>query len=95
MPLNICNPDLDSISNEVEREATVGIIHNCSSIYCSEFDSPDHTWFTVGQTPRKIFSSSHPARLLHGITTLPLGTLHGIEEDYELLTQSAKHIRGA
>ena len=50
--------------------------------------------FSVGQTPRKIFSTPHPPRLSHGISTLPLGTLHGIEEDFYLLTQSSKHVRG-
>ncbi|KAF8584664.1 beach-domain-containing protein [Ramaria rubella] len=67
--------DLDSISDEVEREASVGIIHN------------------FGQTPRKLFSTPHPKRLMHGITTLPLGNLHGIEEDHQLLAQSSKPTR--
>ncbi|KIJ42154.1 hypothetical protein M422DRAFT_209006 [Sphaerobolus stellatus SS14] len=80
--LNVFHPlsyegsiDLDSISDEIEREATVGIIHN------------------FGQTPRKIFTTPHPERFMHGITTLPLGTLHGIEEDYQLLEQSSKPTR--
>ncbi|KAF8509163.1 beach-domain-containing protein [Hysterangium stoloniferum] len=67
--------DLDSISDEIEREATVGIIHN------------------FGQTPRKIFPHPHPPRLLHGIHTLSLGTLHGIEEDHQLLVQCQKPVR--
>ncbi|GJJ12773.1 hypothetical protein Clacol_007018 [Clathrus columnatus] len=67
--------DLDSMADDVEREATIGIIHN------------------FGQTPRKLFTAPHPSRLMHGIRTLPLGTLHGIEEDHNLLSQSAKPIR--
>ncbi|KAI0067044.1 beach-domain-containing protein [Artomyces pyxidatus] len=75
--LNVFHPlsyegsiDLDSITDELEREATVGIIHN------------------FGQTPRKLFGSAHPPRFMHGLSTLPLGTLHGIEEDYALIVQS-------
>ncbi|TFY80618.1 hypothetical protein EWM64_g3393 [Hericium alpestre] len=77
--LNVFHPlsyegsiDLDSITDELEREATVGIIHN------------------FGQTPRKLFSSPHPERIMHGFSSMPLGTLHGIEEDYNLLVQSVK-----
>lgn len=44
----------------------------------------------VGQTPRKLFNVPHPPRFNHGLSTLPLGTLHGIEEDHNLLTQSVK-----
>ena len=85
--------DLDSISDEIEREATVGIIHNC--LYCFIFELWTHNLSNiVGQTPRKIFSTPHPPRLLHGIGTLPLGTLHGVEEDHHLLMQSLKPIRG-
>ncbi|KAF9002530.1 hypothetical protein BDQ17DRAFT_1357028 [Cyathus striatus] len=61
--------DLDAIKDDLEREATVGIIHN------------------FGQTPRKIFTVPHPERFNHGLISLPLGTLHGIEEDAHLLTQ--------
>ncbi|KAF9466003.1 hypothetical protein BDZ94DRAFT_1252774 [Collybia nuda] len=77
--LNVFHPlsyegsiDLDSISNELEREATVGIIHN------------------FGQTPRKLFTTPHPQRFNHGLATLPLGTLHGIEEDPHLLIQGSR-----
>ncbi|KAI0317827.1 beach-domain-containing protein [Amylostereum chailletii] len=69
--------DLDSITDELEREATVGIIHN------------------FGQTPRKLFSVPHPERIMHGLSSLPLGNLHGIEEDHGMLTQSAKPIARA
>lgn len=44
----------------------------------------------VGQTPRKLFNVPHPPRFNHGLSTLPLGTLHGIEEDHNLLSQSVK-----
>ncbi|KZV83556.1 beach-domain-containing protein [Exidia glandulosa HHB12029] len=64
--------DLDNISDELERAATVGIIHN------------------FGQTPRKIFIQPHPPRLMHGVTSLPLGTAHGIEEDFHLILQSSR-----
>ncbi|KDR79337.1 hypothetical protein GALMADRAFT_223566 [Galerina marginata CBS 339.88] len=64
--------DLDAIKDDLEREATVGIIHN------------------FGQTPRKLFSTPHPERYHHGLYSLPLGTLHGIEEDPHLLTQNAR-----
>ncbi|KAF9479125.1 beach-domain-containing protein [Pholiota conissans] len=77
--LNVFHPlsyegsiDLDSIKDDLEREATVGIIHN------------------FGQTPRKIFSSPHPERYHHGLHSLPIGTLHGIEEDPHLLVQNAR-----
>ncbi|KAI0261217.1 beach-domain-containing protein [Gloeopeniophorella convolvens] len=77
--LNVFHPlsyegsiDLDSITDELEREATVGIIHN------------------FGQTPRKLFGAPHPPRFMHGLSSLPLGTLHGIEEDYNLLSQSRR-----
>ncbi|GBE84628.1 hypothetical protein SCP_0606070 [Sparassis crispa] len=77
--LNVFHPlsyegsiDLDTITDELEREATVGIIHN------------------FGQTPRKIFHTPHPARIMHGSSSLPLGTLYGIAEDYLLLTQADK-----
>ncbi|KAF6760566.1 hypothetical protein DFP72DRAFT_988225 [Ephemerocybe angulata] len=68
-----CAPlDLDKIKDDLEREATVGIIHN------------------FGQTPRKLFNNPHPERLNHGLSTLPIGTLHGIEEDPHLLTQNER-----
>lgn len=67
--------DLDTITDELEREATVGIIHN------------------FGQTPRKLFTQPHPERYMHGLSSLPIGTLHGIEEDISLLTQEARPIR--
>ncbi|KAG6889353.1 hypothetical protein C0992_005581 [Termitomyces sp. T32_za158] len=67
--------DLDSITDELEREATVGIIHN------------------FGQTPRKLFSAPHPPRLNHGLSTLPVGVLHGIEEDPHLLVQGSRCFR--
>ncbi|KAJ7241683.1 beach-domain-containing protein [Mycena haematopus] len=64
--------DLDAITDELEREATVGIIHN------------------FGQTPRKLFTTPHPAQYDHGIQTLPIGTPNGIEEDPHLLVQGAR-----
>ncbi|KAG7089658.1 hypothetical protein E1B28_011318 [Marasmius oreades] len=80
--LNVFHPlsyegsiDLDSITDELEREATVGIIHN------------------FGQTPRKLFNAPHPQRYNHGISSLPIGTLHGIEEDPHLLVQGARVLK--
>ncbi|KAF4607270.1 hypothetical protein EYR38_001331 [Pleurotus pulmonarius] len=80
--LNVFHPlsyegsiDLESITDELEREATVGIIHN------------------FGQTPRKLFTVPHPPRYHHGLSTLPLGTLHGIEEDPFLLSQATRCFR--
>ncbi|GLB40924.1 putative WD40 repeats [Lyophyllum shimeji] len=77
--LNVFHPlsyegsiDLDTITDELEREATVGIIHN------------------FGQTPRKLFTSPHPQRFNHGLSTLPVGVLHGIEEDPHLLVQGSR-----
>ncbi|KIK63270.1 hypothetical protein GYMLUDRAFT_196894 [Collybiopsis luxurians FD-317 M1] len=77
--LNVFHPlsyegsiDLDSITDDLEREATVGIIHN------------------FGQTPRKLFNTPHPQRYNHGLSTLPIGTLHGIEEDSHLLVQGSR-----
>ncbi|PIL27451.1 hypothetical protein GSI_10600 [Ganoderma sinense ZZ0214-1] len=67
--------DLDSITDDLEREATVGIIHN------------------FGQTPRKIFSSPHPSRNMHGNSALPIGIIYGIAEDYHLLTQGSKPLK--
>ncbi|EAU86631.2 hypothetical protein CC1G_07289 [Coprinopsis cinerea okayama7 len=80
--LNVFHPlsyegsvDLDKIKDDLEREATVGIIHN------------------FGQTPRKLFNTPHPERFNHGLSTLPIGTLHGIEEDPHLLTQNERCFR--
>ncbi|KAG5645385.1 hypothetical protein DXG03_006338 [Asterophora parasitica] len=77
--LNVFHPlsyegsiDLDTITDELEREATVGIIHN------------------FGQTPRKLFTAPHPERFNHGLSTLPVGVLHGIEEDAHLLVQASR-----
>ncbi|KAL4252230.1 hypothetical protein ABKN59_005526 [Abortiporus biennis] len=77
--LNVFHPlsyegsiDLDSITDELEMEATVGIIHN------------------FGQTPRKLFTSPHPDRMMHGSSSLPIGTIYGIAEDYHLLSQGSK-----
>ncbi|KAM6494725.1 hypothetical protein JOM56_009348 [Amanita muscaria] len=64
--------DLDTIQDDLQREATVGIIHN------------------FGQTPRKWFTTPHPQRFSHGLSTLPIGTSHGIEEDPHLLTQASR-----
>jgi len=82
--LNVFHPlsyegaiDLDTIEDKMEREATVGIIHN------------------FGQTPRKLFSQPHPARIMDGRTSLPLGTMFGISEDYQMLSQSAKPLRNS
>lgn len=49
--------------------------------------------FLVGQTPRKLFQHAHPARMMEGRTSLPLGTMHGIAEDYQMLSQSSKPIK--
>ncbi|EIN04780.1 beach-domain-containing protein [Punctularia strigosozonata HHB-11173 SS5] len=80
--LNVFHPlsyegaiDLDSIDDELEKEATIGIIHN------------------FGQTPRKLFNAPHPERYMHGLSSLPIGNLHGIAEDYRLLQQSQRPIR--
>ncbi|KAJ7052675.1 beach-domain-containing protein [Mycena amicta] len=67
--------DLDTITDELEREATVGIIHN------------------FGQTPRKLFTTEHPAQYQAGPRTLPLGQSNGIEEDPHLLVQAARHFQ--
>ncbi|KAJ6565477.1 beach-domain-containing protein [Mycena vulgaris] len=64
--------DLDTITDELEREATVGIIHN------------------FGQTPRKLFTTPHPPQYNHGVQTLPIGTVNGIEEDPHLLVQGGR-----
>ncbi|EKM53226.1 uncharacterized protein PHACADRAFT_210920 [Phanerochaete carnosa HHB-10118-sp] len=67
--------DLDAITDDLEREATVGIIHN------------------FGQTPRKLFNSAHPDRMMHGASTLPIGNIYGISEDYHLLSQNTRVTR--
>ncbi|KAF7293071.1 hypothetical protein MIND_01206500 [Mycena indigotica] len=67
--------NLDAITDELEREATVGIIHN------------------FGQTPRKLFTTEHPAQYDVGPRTLPLGQANGIEEDPHLLVQAARHFQ--
>ncbi|KAI9451783.1 beach-domain-containing protein [Russula earlei] len=64
--------DLDSITDELEREATVGIIHN------------------FGQTPRKLFGVPHPQRFMDGPSSLPLGTIYGVEENYDILAQGKR-----
>ncbi|KAF7969330.1 hypothetical protein HWV62_27717 [Athelia sp. TMB] len=75
--LNVFHPlSYEGSIDPLEREATVGIIHN------------------FGQTPRKVFNTPHPERFMHGLTTLPIGTLHGIEEDGHLLEQEPMSIRG-
>ncbi|KAF5360312.1 hypothetical protein D9758_009126 [Tetrapyrgos nigripes] len=68
---------LSAITDELEREATIGIIHN------------------FGQTPRKLFTTPHPQRYNHGLPTLPIGTLHGIEEDFQLLIQGSRCFSGS
>ncbi|KAI0826715.1 beach-domain-containing protein [Trametes gibbosa] len=80
--LNVFHPlsyegaiDLDSITDDLEREATVGIIHN------------------FGQTPRKIFAAPHPPRNMHGNSSLPLGLIYGVAEDYHLLTQGSRPLK--
>ncbi|KAF7792655.1 hypothetical protein EIP86_003752 [Pleurotus ostreatoroseus] len=67
--------DLDKITDDLEREASVGIIHN------------------FGQTPRKLFHTPHPDRMMHGTSSLPIGTIYGIAEDYNLLSQGHKVVR--
>ncbi|KAJ3536167.1 hypothetical protein NM688_g6872 [Phlebia brevispora] len=80
--LNVFHPlsyegsiDLDKITDDLEREASVGIIHN------------------FGQTPRKLFSSPHPDRMMHGTVSLPIGTIYGVAEDYNLLSQGRHVVR--
>ncbi|KAG8690949.1 hypothetical protein FRC11_007896 [Ceratobasidium sp. 423] len=79
--LNVFHPlsyegtiDLDSITDPMERDATVGIIHN------------------FGQTPRKLFNNPHPPRMMEGVKTLPLGTIYGIEESYDLLCHTYRPV---
>ncbi|KAG8952301.1 hypothetical protein FRC04_004729 [Tulasnella sp. 424] len=68
--------DLDSISDNLQKEATAGIIHN------------------FGQTPKKLFSLPHPPRHMDDRMYLPVGVPFGIPEDYHLLLQSPKPVRG-
>ncbi|KAF8233255.1 beach-domain-containing protein [Tricholoma matsutake] len=67
--------DLDKITDELEREATVGIIHN------------------FGQTPHKLFNAPHPQRLSHGLPSLPIGVVYGVEEHPHLLVQESRCFR--
>ena len=55
---------------------------------------PSELIFKVGQTPRKLFTTPHPKRINHGSSTLPVGVLHGIEEDPHLLVQGSRCFRG-
>ena len=49
----------------------------------------------VRQTPCKLFSTPHPEHYSHGINTLPIGTLNGIEEDAHLsLVQEGRCLKG-
>jgi len=82
--------DIDTITDELEREATVGIIHNCK--YTSTLSTHSAKVKVVGQTPRKLFTAPHSHRFMQGPTSLPIGTLHGVEENYGLLTQSKRLI---
>jgi hypothetical protein len=84
--------DLDSITDPLEREATVGIIHNCK--VCVKFLKTCIDSVSVGQTPRKLFVAPHPQRIMEGRTELPLGTTHGLAEDYRLLSQGTRLVRG-
>ncbi len=52
------------------------------------------TFRVVGQTPRKIFGNPHPSRHMHGNSALPLGIIYGIAEDYHLLTQGSRPLKG-
>jgi len=49
---------------------------------------------SVGQTPRKLFTNPHPDRFNHGHPNLPIGFLHGVEEDAHLLKQGSRCFRG-
>ncbi len=84
--------DLDAITDPLEREATVGIIHNCKG-FCGPLKTCIDS-VSVGQTPRKLFVAPHPQRLMEGRTDLPLGTTHGLAEDYQLLSQGIRVVRG-
>lgn len=85
---------MDKITDELEREATVGIIHNCELLIISVVYMTDIYFSTVGQTPRKLFNTPHPDRMMHGASTLPIGSIYGIAEDYHLLSQSTRATRG-
>ena len=84
--------DLDAITDPLEREATVGIIHNCKG--CCDPLKTCIDAVSVGQTPRKLFGTFHPQKIMEGRTELPLGTTHGLAEDYQLLSQSTRVVRG-
>jgi len=84
--------DLDAITDPLEREATVGIIHNCKG-FCNPLKNCID-FVSVGQTPRKLFATPHPQRIMEGRTELPLGTTHGLAEDYQLLSQGTRVVRG-
>lgn len=88
----VATPDLDKITDELEREATVGIIHNCQHFYV--FVEIPLILVSVGQTPRKLFNAPHPQRLNHGHASLPIGTLYGVEEDPDLLVQDIRCFKG-
>ena len=49
---------------------------------------------SVGQTPRKLFGVPHPQRFMEGRIELSLGTTHGLAEDYQLLSQGTRVVRG-
>ncbi|KAI6038492.1 hypothetical protein EDC04DRAFT_2868311 [Pisolithus marmoratus] len=80
--LNVFHPlsyegaiDLGSITDPLEREATIGIIHN------------------FGQTPRKLFNSSHPPRNLSGTLSLPVKVKRGVCEDALALTRDPRPLK--
>lgn len=85
--------DLDSMEDGLEKEAAIGIIHNCKSRNHYSL-SIKLILVLVGQTPRKVFNAPHPERYLQGPLTLPLGTAHGIVEDGHELKQDVKHSKG-
>ncbi|KAI6008605.1 hypothetical protein EDC04DRAFT_2871453 [Pisolithus marmoratus] len=80
--LNVFHPlsyegaiDLGGITDPLEREATIGIIHN------------------FGQTPRKLFNSSHPPRNLSGTLSLPVKVKRGVCEDALALTRDPRPLK--
>lgn len=74
------------------RERRLSALSTIVSCHFPLFIAP-LTLSLVGQTPRKLFNSPHPDRMMHGVSSLPLGTIYGIPEDYHLLTQGTKLIR--
>ena len=52
------------------------------------------TALLVGQTPRKLFSTPHPDRMMHGASSMPIGNIYGIPEDYHLLSQTTRVVKG-